>query len=37
MNNPEQDTTQVLSIGVAGYAVAMELLSKLEAAAEAIL
>jgi hypothetical protein len=30
MDNPDQNTTQVLAIGVAGYAVAMELLSKLE-------
>ena len=30
MDNPDQNTTQVLAIGVAGYAVAMELLAKLE-------
>ena len=30
MDEPQQNATQVLAIGVAGYAVAMELLSKLE-------
>ncbi len=32
MTDPDQDAMQLLAIGVAGWAVALELLSKLEGA-----